>query len=138
MARRTLATITILGHLGKEPALRYTPSGTAVASFSVAVNRLARSPESEAREEVEWFSAVAFGKLAETATEFLTKGSFVYLSGALQTRRWEDKAGAPHLVLEVVVRDLLMVGGGQRPPADEEPASADVAASGETVDDLPF
>lgn len=138
MARRTLATITILGHLGREPALRYTPSGTAVASFSVAINRPARAPEGEAREEVEWFSAVAFGKLAETATEFLTKGSFVYLSGALQTRRWEDKAGAPHLVLEVVVRDLLMLGGGQRPPAEGEPEATESAAPSQDADDLPF
>jgi single-strand DNA-binding protein len=138
MARRTLVTVTLLGHLGKEPALRYTPSGTAVTSFSVAVNRPARSPEGEPREEVEWFSAVVFGKFAETAAEFLTKGSFVYVSGALQTRRWVDKAGAPHLVLEVVVRDLLMLGGGPRPPAEGEPVPTDLAAAGETVDDLPF
>jgi single-strand DNA-binding protein len=108
-----------------------------VATFSVAVNRPTRAPDGERREEVEWLTAVAWGKLAETAAEYLTKGSFVYLDGRLQTRRWEDKAGRPHLALEVVVRDLLMLGGGRR-DAQDEPAPEEPAAPPDTDDEVPF
>src|SRR5688572_11063146 len=100
MSRWGLANVTLIGHLGKEPALRYTPAGVAVATFSVAVNRPARSTDGEQQDETEWFTATAWGKLAETTAEHLTTGSLVYLDGRLRTRRWEDKSGQTRVTLE--------------------------------------
>jgi single-strand DNA-binding protein len=138
MPRRGIANVTLIGHLGKEPSLRNTPAGTAVATFSVAVNRPARPGAGEPQPEPEWFTATAWGKLAETAAEYLTKGSFVYLDGRLQTRRWEDKAGQTRVSLEVVVRDLIMLGGGRPATAEGEAPPGDPADPPEAADDVPF
>ncbi len=146
MASPGLNKILLIGHLGKDPTLRYTPAGTAVATFTLAVNRPARSATGERQDEVEWFTIVAWGRLAETCTEFLTKGSKVFIDGRLQTRQWEDKDGHRHTAVEVVAGDLLMLGGARAPAAaatDEPRQAADQPAAStasvtDDLDEVPF
>ena len=90
---RGLNKVMIIGHLGRDPEMRYTPSGRPVTSFSLATTRSWNSPDGERREETEWFNIVAWGNLAEICRQYLTKGQQVYIEGRLQTRRWEDQEG---------------------------------------------
>ena len=120
---RGLNKVMIIGHLGREPEMRYTPSGRPVTSFSVATTRTWNSPDGERREETEWFNVVSWGNLAEICKQYLTKGQQVYLEGRLQTRRWEDQEGKKHYTTEVVANEMIML--GDRPLRD--------AASGEAA-----
>ncbi len=124
MARGTLNKVQLIGRLGKDPELRYTSNGMAVATFSIATNESFRSGESdEWQERTEWHNIVAWGRQAEVAGEYLSKGGQVYIEGRLQTRSWEGKDGAKRYTTEVVARDLILLGGrgesggsSQRPP----------------------
>jgi single-strand DNA-binding protein len=107
---RGLNKVMIIGHLGREPEMRYTPSGRPVTSFSVATTRTWNSPDGERREETEWFNVVSWGNLAEICKQYLTKGQQVYLEGRLQTRRWEDQEGKKHYTTEVVANEMIMLG----------------------------
>jgi single-strand DNA-binding protein len=107
---RGLNKVMIIGHLGREPEMRYTPSGRPVTSFSVATTRTWNSPDGERREETEWFNVVAWGNLAEICKQYLTKGQQVYIEGRLQTRRWEDQEGKKHFTTEVVANEMIMLG----------------------------
>jgi single-strand DNA-binding protein len=100
----------IIGHLGREPEMRYTPSGRPVTSFSVATTRSWNTPDGERREETEWFNIVAWGNLAEICKQYLAKGQQVYIEGRLQTRRWEDQEGKKHFTTEVVANEMIMLG----------------------------
>lgn len=102
----------ILGHLGRDPELRYTASGTAVCNLSVATSRAWRSKESgERQEETEWHRCVAYDRIAETLGEHMEKGKPVYLEGRLKTRKWTDKGGADHYTTEIIVESFQFVGG---------------------------
>ena len=107
---RGLNKVMIIGHLGREPEMRYTPSGRPVTSFSVATTRSWNSPDGERREETEWFNVVAWGNLAEICKQYLAKGQLVYVEGRLQTRRWEDQEGKQHYSTEVVAAEMVMLG----------------------------
>ncbi len=107
---RGLNKVMIIGNLGKEPELRYTPSGRPVTTFSVAVSRSWKGTNGEHRSETEWFKIVAWGKLAEICKEYLNKGQQVYIEGRLQTRRWEDKEGQQRTTVEVVANEMTMLG----------------------------
>jgi single-strand DNA-binding protein len=107
---RGLNKVMIIGNLGKEPELRYTPSGRPVTTFSVAVSRTWKGTNGEHRSETEWFKIVAWGKLAEICKEYLNKGQQVYIEGRLQTRRWEDKEGQQRTTAEVVANEMTMLG----------------------------
>jgi single-strand DNA-binding protein len=107
---RGLNKVMIIGNLGKEPELRYTPSGRPVTTFSVAVSRTWKGTNGEHRSETEWFKIVAWGKLAEICKEYLNKGQQVYIEGRLQTRRWEDKEGQQRTTVEVVANEMTMLG----------------------------
>jgi single-strand DNA-binding protein len=107
---RGLNKVQIIGHLGKEPEMRYTPSGKPVTTFSVAVSRSWNSADGERHSETEWFNVVAWGNLAEICKEYLTKGQQVYIEGRLQTRRWDDKEGVKHTSVEVVANEMMMLG----------------------------
>ena len=87
---RGLNKVLIIGSLGADPEMRYTPGGKPVTSYSVAVNRGWRTSEGERKEATEWFNVVAWGNLAEICNQYLHKGSQVYVEGRLQTRSWED------------------------------------------------
>src|SRR5438132_12376601 len=90
---RGLNKVLIIGNLGRDPEMKYTPAGKPVTTFSVAVSRNWRTPEGDNREETEWFRIVAWDKLAETCNEYLRKGSKVYLEGRLRTREWQGHDG---------------------------------------------
>lgn len=107
---RGLNKVMIIGHLGREPEMRYTPSGRPVTSFSIATTRTWNSPDGERREETEWFNVVSWGNLAEICKQYLTKGQQVYVEGRLQTRRWEDQEGKKHYTTEVVANEMIMLG----------------------------
>lgn len=156
----------IIGNLGRDPEMRYTPSGQAVTQFTVAVNRNYKDAQGERQEETEWFRIVAWGQQAEFAAEYLRKGAKVYIEGRLQTRQWEGQDGQKRYTTELVAntiqnlerrpRDDAGEGGGfenrpsrpSRPQGNQGNQGGDQggdqsgAQSGqpepETYDDLPF
>lgn len=107
---RGLNKVQIIGHLGRDPEMRYTPSGKAVTTFTVAVSRSWNTVDGERHNETEWFNVVAWGNLAEICKQYLVKGQQVYIEGRLQTRRWDDKEGAKHTSVEVVANEMMMLG----------------------------
>jgi len=107
---RGLNKVQIIGHLGREPEMRYTPSGRPVTTFTVAVSRSWNTVDGERHNETEWFNVVAWGNLAEICKQYLTKGQQVYIEGRLQTRRWDDKEGVKHTSVEVVANEMMMLG----------------------------
>jgi single-strand DNA-binding protein len=107
---RGLNKVMIIGHLGRDPEMRYTPSGRPVTTFTVATSRSWNTVDGERHSETEWFNIVAWGNLAEICKQYLTKGQQVYIEGRLQTRRWEDKEGNKHSSVEVVANEMMMLG----------------------------
>ena len=118
-----------IGRLGRDPEIRYTQSGKAVASFSIAC-----SEKRGGEETTEWVNVVAWEKLAEICGQYLVKGSLVFISGRMQTRKWQDKDGGTRYTTEIVAREMKMLsprgegsgsgyggdGGGQEPPPMED------------------
>jgi len=125
--------LTIIGHLGRDPEMRYTPDGQAVTSFSVASSRKYRTGVGEQREETEWFNCSAWGKLGEICNQYLTKGKQVYIEGRLKTRSYQTQNGETRFSLDVTCSDIQFLGGGQGQVEGQEPVAA-----GQEVDDLPF
>jgi single-strand DNA-binding protein len=114
---RGLNKVLLIGYMGCDPEMRYTPSGRPVTSFSLSTSRSWTSPEGERREETEWFNIVAWGNLAEICKQYLTKGQQVYIEGRLHTRGWKDETGKKHFRTEVVAGEMIMLGdrrGGER------------------------
>lgn len=107
---RGLNKVMIIGYLGRDPEMRYTPSGRPVTSFSVATSRTWTSAEGERREETEWFNVVAWGNLAEICKAHLSKNQQVYVEGRLQTRGWEDEDGKKHFRTELVANEMILLG----------------------------
>lgn len=110
---RGLNKVMIIGHLGREPEMRYTPTGRPVTTFSVATSRTWITNDGERRTETEWFNIVAWGNLAEICKQHLSKGQQVYIEGRLQTRRWEDSEGIRHTSVEIVANEMMMLGDRQ-------------------------
>jgi single-strand DNA-binding protein len=142
--RGTVNKVILLGRLGADPQLRYTPSGRAVVNFSIATNQVWKDQEGKQQEKTEWHRVVAWAKLAEIIGEWLKKGSNCYIEGRLQTRSYEDTSGVKKYITEVVATDLEMIGGGAKketsetgtemPPSEEGIPPADANAG----QDLPF
>jgi single-strand DNA-binding protein len=107
---RGLNKVMIIGHLGRDPEMRYTPSWRPVTSFSVVTTRAWTSAEGERHEESEWFNVVAWGNLAEICNQYLTKGQQVYVEGRLQTRGWEDEERKKHYRTELVANEMIVLG----------------------------
>ncbi|MBN1120104.1 MAG: single-stranded DNA-binding protein [Anaerolineae bacterium] len=107
---RGLNKVMIIGNLGRDPEMRYTPGGRPVTSFSVVTTRTWTSGEGERHEESEWFNVVAWGNLAEICSQYLKKGQQVYVEGRLQTRGWEDEEGKKHYRTEVVASEMIVLG----------------------------
>jgi single-strand DNA-binding protein len=129
----------IIGHLGKDPEMRYTPSGRPVTTFTVAVSRSWNSADGERHAETEWFNVVAWGNLAEICKQYLAKGQQVYVEGRLQTRRWDDKEGQKHTSVEVVANEMMML--GDRRDVNHSGEDQTLAAEGEPTtpeDEFPF
>jgi len=129
---RGLNKVMIIGKLGRDPEMRYTPNGKPVTSFSVATNRSWVNAEGERCEDTEWFNVVAWGNLAEICKQYLTKGQQVYIEGRLQTRGWEDQDGKKHYRTELVASEMIILGErkGHR-VAEEPPGSEAELESGE-------
>lgn len=109
---RGVNKVMLIGNLGQDPEVRYTPSGSAVCNLSLATTRSWKNRETgENREETEWHRLVLFGRTAEVASEYLKKGSQIYVEGRLQTRKWQDQSGNDRYSTEVVVNDMQMLGG---------------------------
>jgi single-strand DNA-binding protein len=100
----------IIGNIGRDPEMRYTPSGKPVTSFSLASSRSWIAPDGQRREETEWFNVVTWGNLAEICNQKLSKSQQVYVEGRLQTRSWEDERGQRHFRTEVVASEMIILG----------------------------
>jgi single-strand DNA-binding protein len=153
MAGKSVNKVTLLGNLGKDPEVKYTPSGTPVAKLALATNERFKDKEGQWQDRTEWHNVVLWQRLAEIAGEYLKKGSKVYIEGKLQTRSWEDKqTNQKRYMTEIVGNDLVLLSGrgdgessgssrsggnhfDQRTP-EPEPVSAN--ASPITDEDIPF
>jgi len=142
----SLNKVLLIGNVGRDPEMRYTASGTAQTSFSVAVNRNWRDGSGEWKEETEWFNVIAWRDLAERLAQSLSKGKQVYVEGRLQTRNWDDDQGVKHYRTEVIAQDVKLLGprdaaagsGGEWSPAGRCAARGGTPAGGFEADDLPF
>lgn len=121
---RGLNKVMIIGNLGSDPEMRYTPTGRPVTSFSVATSRSWVTSEGEPREATEWFRVVAWGNLAEICNRYLSKGSRVYVEGRLQTRSWENQ-GQKHYRTEVVATEMVILDVREPRLAEEEGVEED-------------
>ncbi|MDR3608088.1 MAG: single-stranded DNA-binding protein [Oligoflexia bacterium] len=152
--------VILVGRLGQNPEVRYTPSGAAVANFSVATNESWNDKSGQKQERTEWHRVVVWGKLAELCNQFLVKGRQVYLEGRLQTRQWQDKDGQTKYTTEIQAQTVQFLGGnaGDQPqrqnnnqaqsqgqygsaPAMGAPMGMDTGRADEpsfTEDDIPF
>lgn len=140
---RGLNRVMIIGNLGRDPDVRYTQNGKCVANLSVAASEQWKDKNGERQERTEWVRCVLWDKIGEIAKEYLQKGSAVFLEGKLQTRSWEDNNGQKKYTTEVVVNQLLMLGGNGRggqqvdQPSHPDDRHEPSPAEGET-DDVPF
>lgn len=124
-----------IGRLGQSPEMRFTPSGVAVANFSIAVGEKYKTKDGEQVENTEWIRCTAWRRLAEIIGEYLKKGSQVYLAGKWKTRKWEDKEGNTRYSTELEVSQMQMLGAkgqSQEAPGPGEPPTND------PTDDIPF
>lgn len=135
MQKNSVNKVILIGNLGQDPEGRFTPQGTAVTNLSVATNESWKDQSGEIQERTEWHRVVMYGRMAETANEYMKKGQMVYVEGRLQTREWEDKNQVKRKTTEIRCDNFTMLGrrgdanaqGGGKP---SEPAAED--------DDLPF
>ena len=105
----SLNKVMIIGNVGAEPEMRFTPNGNPVTTFSVATNRVYNTPEGERKQETEWFTVVAWSRLAENCNQFLTKGQRVYAEGRLHTSVWDGQDGQKHSRTEIVANSVLFL-----------------------------
>jgi single-strand DNA-binding protein len=112
---RCLNLVMVIGNLGRDPEMRYTPGGQAVTSFSLATTRTWTTNNGDRRDTTEWFNVVSWGSLAEICNQYLTKGRRVYVEGELRTRGWEQPDGRKHFRTELVANEMIML--GPRPPS---------------------
>jgi single-strand DNA-binding protein len=147
---RGINKVILVGYLGKDPEIRYMPSGGGVANVTIATTESWKDKQTgEKQERTEWHRVVFFNRLAEIVGEYLKKGSQVYVEGRLQTRKWQDNSGQDRYTTEIVASDMQMLGGrgggggSFNQDAPSEPASAPAADSGASSsndfdDDIPF
>lgn len=144
----SLNKVMLIGNLGKDPEVRYTTSGQAVASFSLATSEKFKNRNGEMEERTEWHNVVLWGRQAEIAKDYLAKGRTVFIEGRLQTRKWQDKDGRDRYTTEVVGDRMQFVGpkgdgggrqgGGGRPGGNDPYPAYDEPAGFNPDDDIPF
>jgi single-strand DNA-binding protein len=142
---RGVNKVILVGNLGRDPEIRYTRDGTAVANLNLATTDSWNDANGQKQERTEWHRVVAWGKLAEIAKEYLAKGRQIYIEGRLQTRSWDDKDGNKRYTTEVRADQMLMLGGrgGDGPSRDSGPPPDAPGDFGRepfhaTEDDVPF
>jgi single-strand DNA-binding protein len=144
--------VILIGRLGKDPEIKYTPSGAPVAKFTLATDEVFKDRSGEQQRRTEWHTIVAWNKLAEICGEYLTKGRQVYIEGRIQSRQWEDQAGNKRTSYEIVARDMKMLeskaeaerlaaagaerASTERPAAPQEPSPPESPEI--TDEDIPF
>jgi single-strand DNA-binding protein len=116
--------VILIGNLGKDPEVRFTPSGAAVANFNIATNESWTDKSGQKQERTEWHRIVVWGKLAELCGEYLKKGRQCYVEGRLQTREWTDKEGKKNYTTEIVAQTVQFLGGGGPGRADGAPVGS--------------
>jgi len=129
-----LNKIMLIGNLGKDPEMNYTPSGIAVTRFSLAVTRVTKTSTGEKQSETEWFNIVAWRQLAETCSTYLHKGSKVYIEGRLTQRKYTDREGVQRTSIDVTASDMEML----TPKSAQGGSGSDFLAGGTTTDDDPL
>lgn len=120
----SLNKVHLIGNAGRDPEVRYSPSGTAVANLSLASSRSWKNKDGEKQEETEWHRVVFYDKLAEIVGEYVKKGKTLYVEGRLKTRKWQDKEGRDIYTTEVIAEQMQLLGGREEaaaPPARSAP-----------------
>jgi single-strand DNA-binding protein len=146
--------VILLGNLGRDPEVRYTQNGMAVATLSVATNERWRDKDGQSQERTEWHRVIAWGKQAEFCSNYLTKGRQVFVEGRIQTRSWEDRDGQKKYTTEIVAQTVQAIGGrreggaggsdfeGGEPPMDDQGGpqvgGPSGGGGGQSNDDIPF
>jgi single-strand DNA-binding protein len=138
MATRSVNKVILIGNLGKDPELRYTSSGVAVASFTLATNEAWKDQDGTMQERTQWHNIVAWRKLAEICGEYLKKGGKIYVEGKLQYRSYDDKNGVKRYVTEIVLDEMLMLDRKDSTQGSTDAASPREEAPPEPAGDLPF
>ncbi len=133
----------LIGNLGRDPEVRYTPSGVAVANFTMATSETWTNKDGQKETRTEWHRIVAFARLAEICGEYLSKGKQVYIEGRIQTRDGEDQNGVKRYTTEIVANQMLMLGSRDsgdmsRPESPPLPEFPGVPSTGSGDDDIPF
>ncbi len=137
----SLNKVMLIGNVGTDPEMRFTPNGNPVTSFTMATNRVFQSPEGERKQETDWFNIVAWGKLAEQCNQFLTKGRRVYVEGRMHTRSWEGQDGQKRSRTEIVASRVLFLDRqslANLPATGEAAPPAEGAAEDVEPEDLSF
>lgn len=106
---RGLNKVLLIGRVGRDPEMRYTPSGRPVTTFSLATSRTWNTSDGGRRTETEWFNVVAWSNLAEICKQYLSKDRLVYIEGRLQTRHWDDAEGVKHSAVEIIANEMIML-----------------------------
>lgn len=145
--------IILIGHLGRDQEMRYTPQGTAISNFSIATSERRKDKSGEQQEVTTWFKVSLWGKQAEAVSQYLTKGKQVYVEGRLRTEEYTDRDGNKRMSLEVTATDIQLLGskgdspvgggvgysgGGGNAPSFSEPPSGSFGKGGGGDDDIPF
>lgn len=130
-----LNKVLIIGNVGTDPEMRFTPNGNPVTTFRIATSRIFTNPEGERKQETEWFTVVTWNKLAESCNQFLTKGKRAYVEGRLRTRAWEGQDGQKRSRVEIVADRVLFLDrqAAVAPLSEEAKTDEEVVA-----EDLPF
>ena len=138
----SLNKVMIIGNLGSDSEMRFTPNGNLVTSFSIATNRIYTTAEGERKQETEWFTVVAWNKLAEQCNQFLTKGRLVYAEGRLRTRTWEGQDGQKHYRTEIIASRVTFLdrqASAALPEEKVEEGKAEESGVGQLEpEDIPF
>jgi single-strand DNA-binding protein len=136
----SLNRILLIGNLGADPELSYTPSGTAKATMRLATHEVWTNKSGEKGERTEWHRVIAWGRLAEICGEYLAKGRQIFIEGRLQTRSWEDRDGNKRWTTEIVASTMQMLGSPRGAPAEAElpPSGQEMPDAPEPDDDIPF
>ena len=136
--------VILIGNLGKDPEVRYTTTGRAVARFSIATSEVWNDAEGKRQERTEWHNIIVWGKQGETCAQYLAKGRQVYIEGSIRNRSYDDKTGTKRYITEIVAQRVRFLGGGggtRVAPEAEAEAPGEPAPAGQTPpfdDDIPF
>lgn len=130
--------VTLVGRLGADPDIRYTPSGAPVANLNIATTRRWKDKQSsERKEDTEWHRVILFARLAEVVKEYLTKGDLIYIEGRMQTRKWQDQSGQTRYTAEIVAEQMQMLNTTQNNQPTHT-ATSEETPPPEDYDDVPF